>query len=103
VLSAAVGMAGVARGDLVPALQATRVPPSPAMRPGLDRECGAQAPLAAGDRSRGSRWSWPRSRREPSGRTVFPLFGFAAVALVVAALALAAPALVKSPRPSSDG
>ena len=95
VLSAAVGMAASLVATLVPALQATRVPPSPAMRPGSiegvarkrlwPRAIGAAVALVL---------SALAARAEPVDG--FPLFGFAAVALVVVALALAAPALVKT-------
>ena len=94
-LSAAVGMGASLAATLLPALQATRVPPSPAMRPGSIegvarrrlRPRGAGAALAL-------LLAAAASRAGPVDG--FPLFGFAAVVLVVGALALAAPALVRA-------
>src|SRR5262249_31605798 len=94
VLSASVGIAASLLATLVPALQATRVPPSPAMRPGqiegvvgrslLPRAVAAGVALALA----------ALSATAPA-IDGFPFFGFAAVALVVAALALLAPSLVR--------
>lgn len=93
-VAAAVGAFSTFLAVLIPAVQATRVPPSPAMRPG------------SGERSRRRLRAWPRvlgasvalaaaailARAKPVGG--FPYLGFAAVALVVAALAIASPILV---------
>jgi putative ABC transport system permease protein len=94
-LAAAVGLSAAAVATLVPAIEATRIEPSPALRPGsiegvargrlLPRALAAAASLAA---------AWALSRGGPVDG--FPLFGFAAVGLVVAALALAAPLLVRA-------
>jgi len=93
-LSAAVGVAAAVAATLLPAIEATRVDPSPAMRPGsiegvARRRLGRRA-LAAAAALGGA---WALSRAEPVDG--FPLFGFAAVGLVVAALGLAAPLLVR--------
>lgn len=93
-VAAAVGALSTFLAVLIPAVQATRVPPSPAMRPG------------SGERSRRPLRAWPRvlgasvtlaaaailAGAKPVGG--FPYLGFAAVALVVAALAIASPILV---------
>jgi putative ABC transport system permease protein len=93
-VAAAVGACSTFLAVLVPAVEATRVPPSPAMRPG------------SGEHSRHR--PWPRvlagafalllaavlSRAKPVAG--FPYFGFAAVALIVAALAIASPILVEA-------
>jgi putative ABC transport system permease protein len=93
-LSAAVGLAAAVAATLLPAIEATRVAPSPAMRPGSiegvarrrlwPRALAAVAALGG---------AWALSRGGPVDG--FPLFGFAAVGLVVAALGLAAPLLVR--------
>jgi len=93
-LAGALGMGASLLATLVPAIQATRVAPSPAMRPGSveglarrrlsARAAGAAAALAA---------ALALSRLAPVDG--FPLFGFAAVGVLVAALALAAPLLVR--------
>jgi len=93
-LAAAVGLGASVLATLVPAIEATRVEPSPAMRPGSveavaksrlwPRVIGAGSALAG---------AWLLSRAGPVDG--FPLFGFAAVGLVVAALGLAAPLLVR--------
>ncbi len=90
ILAAGVGMAAACLATLLPAIEATRVEPSPAMRAGSiegvarrrvgRRLIGAGAALAA---------AFAASR--VGAVDGFPLFGFAAVGLVVAALALAAP------------
>ncbi len=92
-LAAAVGLSAAVLATLLPAIEATRVAPSPAMRPGSieavarrrlwPRASGAAVALAA---------AAALSRAGPVDG--FPLFGFAAVALVVLALALAAPLAV---------
>jgi putative ABC transport system permease protein len=95
-IAAAVGAGSTFLAVLVPALEATRVPPSPAMRPG------------SGEHAYRRRRTGPRvlagvlalvlagvlARAKPVGG--FPFFGFAAVALVVAALAIASPILVRA-------
>jgi putative ABC transport system permease protein len=93
-LSAAVGLAASLAATLIPALEATRVDPSPAMRPGsieavaarslLPRAVLALAALAL---------AFAASRARPVDG--FPLLGFAAVGLTVVALSLAAPLLVR--------
>lgn len=93
-LAAAVGLSAAVLATILPAIEATRVAPSPAMRPGSiegiarrrlwPRALGAGAALLA---------AFALSRAGPVDG--FPLFGFAAVALVVAALALAAPLAVR--------
>jgi len=94
VLSAIVGMAASLVATLVPALQATRVPPSPAMRPG---SIEGVARKRLWPRAIGAGLALVLAALAARAEAVdgFPLFGFAAVALVVLALALAAPALVK--------
>ncbi|HEY1433731.1 MAG TPA: FtsX-like permease family protein, partial [Thermoanaerobaculia bacterium] len=93
-LAAAVGIASALAATLVPAIEATRVAPSPGMRPGSiegvarrrlrPRALGTAAALAA---------AWALSKVGPVDG--FPLFGFAAVGLVVVALGLTAPLLVR--------
>ncbi|HEU5249973.1 MAG TPA: FtsX-like permease family protein [Thermoanaerobaculia bacterium] len=90
--AAAVGMTSALLAAALPAAEATRVPPSPAMRPGSAEEVRrlhlsrriAAAALAVG-------LAIVFSRVRPIAG--FPWFGFAAVALVVLALALVSPAL----------
>ncbi len=94
VLAAAVGIAASLVATLAPALEAMRVPPSPAMRAGAiegvaRRRSGLRAALAA----LALLLAGAASRAGPLDG--FPLFGFAAVALVVAALAFASPLLVQ--------
>ena len=92
-LAAAVGIAASLAAALIPAAEATRVPPSPAMRAG-SVEAVRRGSLAA----RGAAAlvallaAAALSRVQPIAG--FPFAGFAAVALVVAALALGAPVLV---------
>ena len=93
-LAAAVGLAAAVAATLLPALEATRVDPSPAMRSGSSegaarrrfgwRAAGAAAALLV---------AAALSFAPPVDG--FPLFGFAAVALVVVALAFVAPLLVR--------
>ena len=93
-LAAAVGLCAAVLATILPAIEATRVAPSPAMRPGSiegvarrrlwPRALGAAAALFS---------AAALSRAGPVDG--FPLFGFAAVALVVLALALAAPLAVR--------
>ncbi len=93
-VAAAVGALSTFLAVLIPAVQATRVPPSPAMRPGSgDRSprrprTGLRA-LAA---SLALAIAAILARAKPVGG--FPYLGFAAVALVVATLAIASPILV---------
>jgi putative ABC transport system permease protein len=90
-----VGAASSLLAALLPAAEATRVPPSPAMRPGSTeavrrfrlRPRALTAALAV-------LLAALLSLAKPIAG--FPYFGFAAVALVVAGLALAAPALVRA-------
>jgi putative ABC transport system permease protein len=93
-LAGAVGMAAALLATLVPAIEATRVPPSPALRPGSveavrRRRLGGRlaAALAASVLAIAAAGAGPVAG--------FPLFGFAAVGLVVAVLALAAPLAVR--------
>ncbi|HSD72921.1 MAG TPA: FtsX-like permease family protein, partial [Thermoanaerobaculia bacterium] len=95
VAAAVVGVAASLLAAALPAAEATRVPPSPAMRPGsaeevrrlrLPRRIAAAAVALA--------FAAALSRAGPIGG--FPWLGFASVALVVAALALVAPALVRA-------
>jgi putative ABC transport system permease protein len=93
--AAAVGAISSLAAAVLPAAEATRVPPSPAMRPGSTEAvrrlrlrprtlaAALAVVLAAGF-----------TRAKPVAG--FPYFGFAAVALVVAALAFIAPALVRA-------
>ncbi len=93
-LAAAVGICTSLLATLVPALEATRVDPSPAMRPGSveavarrrlrPRVAGAAVAIAG---------AFALSRLDPVDG--FPLFGFTAVGALVAALALAAPLFVR--------
>jgi putative ABC transport system permease protein len=92
-LSAAVGIAASLLATLLPAFEATAVAPSPAMRPGsiegiANRRLGFRTGLAAA--ALAAALAFSRARPVDG----FPLFGFAAVGLVVVALALAAPLLV---------
>ena len=93
-LAAAVGMASALLATLIPAAEATRVEPSPAMRPG-SIESIRRSRLAA--RAAGALALVALAALSSRAGAVdgFPLFGFAAVGLVVAALAVAAPLLVR--------
>ena len=94
-LAAAVGMITALLATLLPAAEATRVEPSPAMRPGSvesarhgslgRRALGAAAAIAA---------AAVCARAGPIGG--FPWLGFAAVGLLVVALSLASPWLVSA-------
>jgi putative ABC transport system permease protein len=93
-LSAVVGIVASLAATLLPAWEATRVEPAPALRPGSFEavargRLGARAALAAAAAAAALAAS-----RAPA-LDGFPLFGFAAVVLVVAALALAAPLAVR--------
>lgn len=95
-VAAAVGACSTFLAVLVPAVEATRVPPSPAMRPGSGEH--SQRPRRTGPRALAGIFSLvlagALARAKPVGG--FPYFGFAAVALVVTALAIASPILVRS-------
>ena len=95
-VAAAVGAFSTFLAVLVPAIQATRVPPSPAMRPGSGEL--ALRRLQTGRRALATSFllllAVLLARAKPVGG--FPYFGFAAVALVVAALATASPILVSA-------
>ena len=94
-LAGAVGIATAVLATILPALEATRVAPYPALRPGSvegtrrrrlpTRAVAAGASLLLAVAAAGA----PPLRG-------FPFYGFAAVSLVVAALALAAPLLVRA-------
>ena len=89
-LAAAVGMAAAVAATLLPALEATRVDPSPALRPGSiegvsRRRLGART--ASGALCLAAAFLASRADAVDG----FPLFGFLSVGLVVAALALASP------------
>jgi len=93
-LSAAVGIAASLLATLVPAWEATRVEPAPALRPGsfegiVRGRLAGRAALAAAAAAA----AWVASRAPALDG--FPLFGFTAVVLVVAALALVAPLAVR--------
>ncbi len=95
VLAGAVGACSSLLAALLPAAEATRVPPSPAMRPGsaeqiYSRRLRPQALAAA----MALLVAAVLSRAGPVGG--FPFFGFAAVAFVVVALALVSPMLVRA-------
>jgi putative ABC transport system permease protein len=94
-LAATVGMVASVAAALLPALEATRVAPSPAMRPGsiegvARRRLGARGGLAVLAVAAAAL----ATRIAPIDG--FPFFGFAAVGLVVAAVALAAPLAVRA-------
>ena len=93
-LSASVGIAASVAATLMPAWEATRVEPSPAMRPGsieavARRRAGPRILLA------GAALAGALAASRAPAVDGFPLFGFTAVVLVVAALALMAPQLVR--------
>ena len=95
-LAGAVGLLAAVAAAALPAAEAMRVAPAPAMRAGSiegvrQRRLRGRAIAAAVLARRGRS---PPRRRPPW--TDFPVFGFAAVALVVAALALVAPLLVRA-------
>ncbi len=93
-LAAAAGMAAALLATLLPAAEATRVEPSPAMRPG-----SIEAVRTRGLRGRAAAAAILVALAAAASRARavdgFPLFGFAAVLLVVAALAALAPILVR--------
>ena len=93
-LAAAVGLCASVLATLLPALEATRVDPSPALRPGsIEAVAGGRLRLRATLSAAALLLALAASRAGPVDG--FPLFGFAAVGLVVASLALAAPLLVR--------
>jgi putative ABC transport system permease protein len=94
-LAAAVGMAAAIAATILPALEATRVDPSPALRPGSiegasRRRLGARAAAAAVCIAA----AFLASKADAVDG--FPLFGFVAVGLVVAGLAFASPLAVRA-------
>jgi putative ABC transport system permease protein len=92
--AAVVGAVSTLLAAVLPAAEATRVPPSPAMRPGAEEEIRRfRLPTRIGAAAAAAVLAALLSRAGPVAG--FPWFGFAAVALVVAALALVAPALVR--------
>lgn len=93
--AAAVGIAATLVAAALPAAEAMRVPPSPAMRPGsADAAPRLRLPRRAAAAGLAILLAAALSRAGPiSG---FPYLGFAAVALVVAALAFVSPALVRA-------
>jgi putative ABC transport system permease protein len=91
--AAAVGMVAALLAAALPAAEATRVPPSPAMRPGsADAARRLRLPRRIATAGIAIALAAALSRAGPING--FPYPGFAAVALVVAALALLSPALV---------
>ncbi len=95
VLAAVVGMLASLLATLLPAVEALRVAPSPALRAGAiegvaRRRLRIRAALAAASLAGAAL----ASRAGPVDG--FPFFGFVGVVLVVAALALAAPLLVRA-------
>lgn len=93
-LAAAVGMAASLLATLLPAAEATRVEPSPAMRPG-SIETVRRGRLSTRAVAAGVLLLLAAASSRAGAVDGFPLFGFTAVALVVAALAVAAPLLVR--------
>jgi putative ABC transport system permease protein len=95
-VAAAVGAFSTFLAVLVPAIQATRVPPSPAMRPGSGEHSHRRP--RTGPRALAVSFALVLAVALAQAKPVggFPYFGFAAVALVVAALAAAAPILVSA-------
>ncbi len=101
-LAAVVGFGAALLATLIPAAEATRVPPSPAMRAGsveavrrtrlVPRALAAAAALALAAAA---------SFLPPLDG--FPFFGFSGVGLIVAALALAAPLFVRAAARASGG
>ena len=94
-LAALVGLSATLVATLLPAAEAMRVAPSPAMRPGAiegvaRRRLGARAVLS------GTALLLAALASRAGPIDGFPLFGFLAVVLVVVALALAAPLLVRA-------
>jgi putative ABC transport system permease protein len=93
--AAAVGIVAALLAAALPAAEATRVPPSPAMRPGsADAPSRLRLPRRAAAAGIAIALAAALSRAGPING--FPYLGFAAVALVVAAVALVSPALVRA-------
>jgi putative ABC transport system permease protein len=92
-LAAAVGMAAALAATLLPAAEATRVAPYPAMRAG-SVEAVRRGRLATRTVAAAALLTVAVAMSRAGPIDGFPLFGFAAVACVVAALALAAPLAV---------
>jgi putative ABC transport system permease protein len=93
-LAAVVGMASALLATLIPAAEATRVEPSPAMRPG-SIESIRRGRLPARAMAALGLLVLAALASRAGAVDGFPLFGFAAVGCVVAALAVAAPLLVR--------
>ncbi len=94
-LAALVGMAASLVATILPALEAMRVDPAPAMRSGaIERIARTRLPLRAGVAVLALALAAVASTAPPVDG--LPLFGFAAVGLVVAALAAASPLLVRA-------
>src|SRR5262249_37172395 len=94
-LAAAVGMTAAVVATIWPALEAMRVAPSPAMRVG-SVEAVRRGQLAARLVAAGILLFLSAAASQAPPVHGFPLFGFAAVAGVVAALALVAPLAVRT-------
>ncbi len=94
-LAGLVGIAASVVATLLPALEAMRVPPAPAMRSGaIERVARTHLPRRAILAALALALAAAASRATPVDG--LPLFGFAAVGFVVAALALASPLLVRA-------
>ncbi|MGH9368864.1 MAG: FtsX-like permease family protein [Thermoanaerobaculia bacterium] len=93
-LAAAVGMLAALASTALPAAEATRVEPAPAMRPGSVERVRRRRLRG---RALSAAFLLAAAAAAAAAPAVdgFPLFGFAAVALVVAALASASPLLVR--------
>ncbi len=95
VLAGLVGMAASLLATLLPALEAVRVAPAPGMHVGaIERVVRTRLPLRAGLAVLALALAAVASQAAPVEG--LPIFGFAAVALVVAALAAASPLLVRA-------
>lgn len=94
-LAAAVGLVSSLAAAILPAAEATRVPPSPAMRAGSVEAARASRLGRRGAAAAGALvLAGGASLLPPVDE--FPFFGFAGVLFVVAALALVAPLLVRA-------
>ncbi|MFN2387114.1 MAG: FtsX-like permease family protein [Thermoanaerobaculia bacterium] len=94
-LAGAVGIAAAVLATILPALEATRVAPSPALRAG-SVEGARRRRLPARAAAAGAALLLAVAAAGAPPVRGFPFYGFAAVSLVVAALALAAPLLVRA-------
>jgi len=94
-LAAAVGVVSALVATLWPAAEATRVEPSPALRAG-SIERVRRSRLGGRTASAGVAILLAAAASRAAPVAGFPYFGFAAVALVVAAIALVAPLLVRA-------